>query len=85
MIGTCILALVFSPIFAEFLAYFNHDCRGFLRSDKTMNIFSFRLEPRTFRLISFIFIFMIIYPFLRWLVGSGFSWRSDLGYIVYYF
>ena len=85
MIGTCILALVFSPIFAEFLAYFNHDCRGFLRSDKTMHICSFQLEPRTFRLIFFILVFMIIYPSLRWLVGSGFSWHSDLGYLVSYF
>ena len=84
MIGTCIIALVFSPILAEFLAYFNHDCRGFLRSDKAMAFGSFCIEPRTFRAIAFAFIFLIIYPSLRYLVGKGFSLHSDLGYLVSY-
>ena len=84
LIGTCILAMVFSPIFAEFLAYFNHDCRGFLRSDKIMTIGSFEMEPRTFRAIAFIIIFMIIYPLLRWMAGGGLSWHSDMSFVVSY-
>lgn len=84
MIGTCILALVFSPIFAEFLVYFNHDCRGFLRSDKTMTFGSISIEPRTFRAIVFFIIFIVLYPTLRWLAGDRFSWRADLGYTVSY-
>jgi len=84
MIGTCIIAVVFSPILAEFLAYFNHDCRGFLRSDRTMRFGSFHIEPRTFRAIVFCFIFLILYPSLRWVVGAGFSLHSDLGYVVSY-
>lgn len=84
MIGTCIIAVVFSPILAEFLAYFNHDCRGFLRSDKTMNICSLKIEPRTFRAIAFFIIFVILYPTLRWLAGGCFSWHADLGFVVSY-
>lgn len=84
MIGTCIIAIVFSPILAEFLAYFNRDCRGFLRSDKVMTLGSFHVEPRMFRMIVFLFIFIILYPSLRWLVGKGFSFHSDLGYLVSY-
>ena len=84
MIGTCIIAIVFSPILAEFLAYFNHDCRGFLRSDKEMEICSLKMEPRTFRAIMFILLFIVLYPSLRWLVGAGFSWRADLGFVVSY-
>ena len=84
MIGTCIIAVVFSPILAEFLAYFNHDCRGFLRSDKTMNICPLKMEPRTFRAITFFIIFVILYPTLRWLAGGCFSWHADLGFVVSY-
>jgi hypothetical protein len=69
---------------AEFLAYFNHDCRGFLRSDKTMQFGSLQLEPRTFRAIAFIVIFMILYPSLRWLAGAKFSWHADLSFTVAY-
>ncbi len=84
MIGTCIIAIVFSPILAEFLAYFNHDCRGFLRSDKIMKFGSVQIEPRTFRAIAFVIIFMIIYPTLRWLAGTRFSWHADLSFTVAY-
>lgn len=84
MIATCIIAVVFSPIIAELLAYFNHDCRGFLRSDKIISFYSFHIEPRTFRLIAFVFIFLILYPLLRWVVGAGFSLHSDWEYIVSY-
>lgn len=84
MIGTCIIAVVFSPILAEFLAYFNHDCRGFLRSDKTMNICSLKMKPKTFRAIAFFIIFVILYPTLRWLAGGCFSWHADLGFVVSY-
>lgn len=84
MIGTCILAVVFSPIFAEFMAFFNHDCRGFLRSDKTMIFGTVQLKPRVFRAILFVLLFIVIYPTLRWICGGGFSFRSDLCYVVSY-
>ena len=84
MIGTCIIAVVFSPIIAEFFAYFNRDCRGSLRSDKTMHFGSFHVEPRTFRLIVFSFIFLILYPLLKCVTGSEFSLHSDWRYLVSY-
>ena len=84
MLGNCIIAVVFSPILAEFLAFFNHDCRGFIRSDKIMKFGSINIEPRTFRAIVFFLIFVVLFPILRWLCDSGLSWRSDLGFVVSY-
>ncbi|MBR1733948.1 MAG: hypothetical protein IJ730_00615, partial [Alphaproteobacteria bacterium] len=84
MLGNCIIAVVFTPILAEFLAFFNHDCRGFIRSDKTMTFGSINIEPRTFRAIMFFLIFVVIYPTLRWLAGGRLTLHSDLGFVVSY-
>ena len=84
MVGNCIIAVVFSPVLAEFLTFFCYYFRGPIRSDKDVPIGSIKIPPKVFRVLVFCAIFVIFYPVMKYLIHSNFRVGGDIGYIVCY-
>ncbi len=85
MIGNCIVALIFSPIFAEVFTFFRQDFRGPIRSEKPIKLLSKEVSARMFRLSLFTLIFVIFYPLTAYFANTPCPlWNTDISYIISY-